>query len=72
MTNIYLKRNELNERSKSLRLVKFDGSIKNRDTSVNIDKEQNKIYKKFTFYNEYIKAINKKEVKDNEVHSKML
>lgn len=72
MTNIYLKRNELNEKSKNLRLVKFDSSIKNRDTSVNIDKEQNKIYKKFTFYNEYIKAINKKEVKDNEVHSKML
>ena len=71
MTNIYLKRNELNEKSKKLRSIKFDNSVK-EERSFEIDKEQNEIYKKFTFYNEYLKAINKKEVKEDEIHSKVL
>ena len=70
MTNIYLKRNELNEKSKKLRSIKFDNNVK-EERSFEIDKEQTEIYKKFTFYNEYLKAINKKEVKENEIYSKM-
>lgn len=60
MTNIYLKRNELSEKSKWLRSAKFDINIKNK-RSFEIDKEQDKIFKKFDFYNKYIKAINKEK-----------
>ena len=61
MNNIYLKRNELSEKSKWLRSAKFDIKIKNSQ-AFKIDEEQQKIYQKFKFYNEYIKAKNK-EVK---------
>lgn len=63
MTNIYLKRNELCEKSKQLRSIKFDIKVKN-DRSFDINKEQDKVYNKFKFYNEYIKAKNKEEVKE--------
>lgn len=62
MTNIYLKRNELSEKSKHLRSAKFDIKVKMKK-SIEIDKEQDKIWNKFNFYNEYIKAKNKEEVK---------
>lgn len=62
MTNIYLKRNELSEKSKHLRSAKFDVKVKN-ERSFELDKEQDEIYHRFKFYNEYIKARNKKEVK---------
>lgn len=61
MNNIYLKRNELSEKSKWLRSAKFDIKLKN-EQAFKIDEEQQKIYQKFKFYNEYIKAKNKKEV----------
>ncbi len=60
MTNIYLKRNELSENSKWLRSAKFDNKVK-RDHGFEMDKEQNKVYKKFDFYNKYIKALNKEK-----------
>lgn len=52
MTNIYLKRNELSEKSKWLRSAKFDLKVNNK-RSFEIDKEQNKVYHKFNFYNKY-------------------
>ena len=55
MRDIFLKRNELRRKSTALRTIKFDPRIKkeiaNRETEV-----QNKIYKKFQFYNHFIKA----------------
>ena len=63
MTNIYLKRNELSEKSKQLRSIKFDINVKN-EKSFELDREQDTVYNKFKFYNEYIKAKNKKEVKE--------
>ena len=63
MQDIYLKRNELCKNSIKLRSAKFDESLKKEDT-FRLNKVQSEVFKKYTFYNEYIKAMQKdKEVK---------
>lgn len=60
MQDIYLKRNELCKNSIKLRSVKFDENIKREDT-FKLNKVQNEVYKKYIFYNEYIKAMQKED-----------
>lgn len=60
MHDIYIKRNKLAENSKKLRSIKFDIKAK-KPLSFEIDKQQDKIYSKFKFYNEYLKAYNKEK-----------
>lgn len=60
MKDIYLKRNKLRENSIKLRSTKFDKSLK-REETFKLNEEQTKIYKKFNFYNEFIKAYNKEK-----------
>ena len=60
MRDIYLKRNELCKKSIELRTAKFDPLIKDKRTDELI-KAQDKIYKKYKFYDDYIKTINKEK-----------
>ena len=55
MKDILLKRNELRTKSINLRTLKFDPSIKDKLTT-DISNEQDKIYKKYKFYDSFIKA----------------
>lgn len=47
-------------RSKKLRVIKFDDKIDKDQVAVLI-KEQDKVYKRWKFYNGIVKALNKKE-----------
>lgn len=60
MRSLIDKRNKLNKNSQSLRTIKFIEVLKRQDVTKLIE-EQNKVYKKFIFYREYIKAINKEK-----------
>lgn len=60
MKDIYLKRNKLRENSIKLRSAKFDNSIKREDT-FKLNEEQTKVFNKFNFYNEFIKAYTKEK-----------
>lgn len=62
MQDIYLKRNKLRENSIKLRSVKFDKGIK-REETFKLNQEQTEVFNKFTFYNEFIKAVSKEEKK---------
>lgn len=66
MRDIYLKRNELNELSQKLRVAKFDNNLKD-DQVTNLIKEQDKIYQKYKFYDNYIKIGGK--VKNEVLHT---
>jgi hypothetical protein len=67
MRDIYLKRNELNELSQKLRVAKFDNNIKD-DQVTKLIKEQDKIYQKYKFYDNYLKIGGK--VKNEVLHTK--
>lgn len=50
------KRNELLNKSSALRTAHFDAECKDTDRVI---KEQNKLYKKWNFYDKFIKASEK-------------
>lgn len=58
MKDIYIKRNKLRDNSIKLRSAKFEKRLA-RDETFKLNEEQTKIYKKFKFYDEYLKALNK-------------
>lgn len=60
MRDLIDKRNKLNKNSQKLRTIKFLEELKREDVTKLIE-EQNKVYKEFLFYREYIKAINKEK-----------
>lgn len=60
MRSLIDKRNKLNKNSQSLRTIKFIEVLKRQDVTKLIE-EQNKVYKEFIFYREYIKALNKEK-----------
>lgn len=60
MRDLIDKRNKLNKNSQKLRTIKFLEQLKREDVTKLIE-EQNKVYKEFLFYREYIKAINKEK-----------
>lgn len=60
MRSLIDKRNKLNRNSQSLRTIKFIEVLKRQDVTKLIE-EQNKVYKEFIFYREYIKALNKEK-----------
>lgn len=57
---IYVKKQELNKKSQNLTVAKFDLNLK-RETITRLIEEQDKIYKQYTFYKEYLKACNKEK-----------
>lgn len=60
MKDLIIKKQELCKKSIILRSAKFDSKVKREDVSKLID-EQDKVYKHYKFYDEYLKAINKEK-----------
>lgn len=60
MKDILLKRNELRRNSINLRTIKFDESVNEKDIE-NLIKEQDKVYKKYKFYDRMVKMLNNKK-----------
>lgn len=60
MQDIYLKRNKLRENSIKFRSAKFDTNLKKEET-FKLNEEQTKVFKKFKFYNEFLKAYSKEK-----------
>jgi hypothetical protein len=60
MNEIYKTMNQLAIKAKVMNNISKDEKLK-FDKARNIKKEQDKIYKKFAFYQGFIKAMNKKE-----------
>ena len=60
MKDLIVKKQELCKKSIVLRSAKFDTKVKRDDVSKLIE-EQDKIYKHYKFYDEYLKAINKEK-----------
>lgn len=54
MRDLYLKRNELSRKSQKLQTAKFDLSLTG-DQVNELVRVQDEIYKKFKFYDEYLK-----------------
>ena len=54
MRDLYLKRKQLCDLSMNLRSVKFDAGLDKKDINYLI-KQQNDAYKRFKFYDNYIK-----------------
>ena len=54
MGNIYLKRNELNNLSQTLRVVKFDTRF-SKEQVFKLIKRQDEVYKRYKFYDNFIK-----------------
>ena len=52
-------RDKLRVKSKALKGAKFEKTIKKKGTVERLIKEQDEIYKKFDFYNNFIKASEK-------------
>lgn len=67
MKDLYLKRNELNEKSQKLRVVKFHGDLP-REKITKLMKEQDEIYKRWKFYDNYIKIGGR--IYGKQIHSK--
>lgn len=59
MNEIYRKRNELAMKAKNMNDISKDEKLP-FDKAKAIKEEQDKIYKKFAFYQGFIKAMNKK------------
>lgn len=62
MKDILEKRNKLCHNSINLRIIKFDLKLK-KDKIEDLIKAQDKAFKEYYFYREYIKAINKEKRK---------
>ena len=60
MRDLYLKRNELCRASLFLRSSKFRGDLSKKKVECMIE-EQNKIWKKYIFYKNYLKEIGGKK-----------
>lgn len=67
MRDLYLKRNELNRISQVLRTAKFQDGIP-REQVTKIFKEQEEAYKRFKFYDNYLKIGGK--IYGEQVHTK--
>ena len=67
MRDLYLKRNELNRISQVLRTAKFQDGI-SREQVTKIFKEQEEAYKRFKFYDNYLKIGGK--IYGEQVHTK--
>ena len=60
MNEIYKKMNELAIKAKNMNIISKDEKLP-FDKARSIKAEQDKMYKKFAFYQGFIKAMNKKE-----------
>ena len=60
MKDLIMKRNKLRMDAMRLREVKFEKSIKNNH-SMELNREQDKLWKKYEFYNNLIKASRKEK-----------
>lgn len=54
MRDLYLKRNQLCEYSLILRNMKFQGDL-SREKITELIEEQNEVFKRFNFYDNYLK-----------------
>lgn len=62
MKDILIKRNKLKEDAMKLREVKFDEKI-SKSHGMELNKEQDKLWNKFIFYDNFIKAKDKERGK---------
>ena len=62
MKSIIIKRNKLCNNSIELRSAKFNNTL-SREKVSELIKEQDKVYKQFEFYKEFIKAYEKEKNK---------
>ena len=60
MKDLIMKRNKLRMDAMDLRSAKFDTEVK-KDNVSNLNNEQNELWKKYKFYDKFIKTI--REVK---------
>ena len=60
MNEIYKKMNELAVKARNMNNISKDERL-SFDKARNIKEEQDKIFKKFAFYQGFVKAMNKKE-----------
>lgn len=65
MKDIIMKRNKLRMDAMRLREVKFDEKIKN-EHSLELNKEQDKLWKKYEFYDKMLKAYKNKKTIEND------
>lgn len=63
MKDLIIEKQKLCKKSIILRSAKFDTNIKREDVSRLIE-EQDKVYKHYKFYDEYLKTINKEKRKE--------
>lgn len=63
MKDIMLMRNKLRTDAMQLRSLKFDNKIKSKH-STELNKEQDKLWKRYVFFDKYIKVKDKEEVKN--------
>lgn len=64
MREIILKRNKLRDNAMKFRQAKFDENINPKNT-FKLNEQQNEVWKKYKFYEEMVKAYNKKIVENN-------
>lgn len=67
MKELYLKRKQLCDTSMNLRTLKFDPTITKEEVN-NLIRKQNEVYKKWKFYDNYIKIGGK--IKSEILHTK--
>ena len=60
MKDLMLEKQKLCKKSIILRSAKFDTKVK-RDDVTRLIEEQDKVYKQYKFYEQYIKAISKEK-----------
>ena len=63
MKDIILTRNKLRNDAMQLRTLKFDNKIKSKH-STELNLEQDKLWKKYEFYDKFIKAKGKEKIKN--------
>lgn len=67
MKELYLKRKQLCDTSLNLRTLKFDSTLTKEEVN-NLIRKQNEVYKKWKFYDNYIKIGGK--IKSEILHTK--
>lgn len=65
MRDLLIKRKQLCDLSKNLRSIKFDIGLEKKDISYLI-RQQNEVYKRYKFYDNYIKIGGKLKCKKND------
>lgn len=63
MKDIILARNKLRDDAMQLRTLKFDNKIKSKH-STELNKEQDKLWKRYVFFDKFIKAKGKEKNKN--------